>query len=162
MKKTISLKTTEETEQLFNDFTSQRLDKTSWTHEAHLIVALMHLKQFDYHDALCRMRAGIILLNKKHETENNGQKGYHETLTILWITILDFYIRKFPSQTKAETVNSFLLTPLADRSLPSLFYEKEKVLSSLYRANFVPPDKLSLDDETLDAILQREKNVKSL
>jgi hypothetical protein len=148
------LKTPEEIEQLFKDFNNQRLDKRAWTHEAHLTVALLHLKQYDPYDSICRMRAGIILLNKTHGTENNGQKGYHETLTIFWITILDFYIREFPSLTNTETVNSFLSTSLADKALPFLFYEKEKVFSDRYRANFVRPDKLALDDRVIRELLK--------
>jgi hypothetical protein len=145
-------------EQLLHDFNTQSLSKADWTHEAHLIVGLMHVKQYEFYDAVCRMRAGIILLNKHHETANNGEKGYHETLTIFWLTVLSFFVRKNPSMSIVELVNSFLSSPIADRSLPFLFYEREKVLSPFFRSQYIKPKKLDLTDENISAILK--KNIK--
>jgi hypothetical protein len=94
------------------------------------------------------MRAGIIELNKSHETENTGTKGYHETLTIFWMTVLSFYFRTHQSKAIADLVNSFLVSPLADRGLPFLFYQKDKVLSPQYRSQFIEPEKLTLKKMT--------------
>jgi hypothetical protein len=97
--------------------------------------------------------AGIIHLNAQHDTENTGQKGYHETLTIFWLTILSFYSRKFSSIPNAEMIKIFLTSSLSDRALPFLFYEKEKVLSAQYRAQFILPDKLTLEDVVIERLL---------
>lgn len=151
------MKTLAEIQLLLRDFNNQSIAKKSWTHEAHLIVALLYLKQYDYYDAICRLRSGIILLNKQHDTSNHAQGGYHETLTIFWVTVVDFYVKKIPALTDIEIVNSFLASPLANKSLPFLFYEREKVLSSYCRAFFVDPEKLKMDDKNLLSLLENRQ-----
>ncbi len=140
-------------DRLLAAFNDQTLDAPSWTHEAHLTVGLMHAREYALHDAICRMRGGIILLNGKHQTPNTGQRGYHETLTVFWMTVLSLYVNRFPAMSKTELVNSFLQSPLADRSLPFLFYEKEKVLSEPCRAMYISPEKMPLNEEVIESLL---------
>jgi UDP-3-O-[3-hydroxymyristoyl] glucosamine N-acyltransferase len=106
--------------QLHERFSNQSLSKSEWTHEAHLLVALSFLKNHNLYEALCRLKAGIILLNRAHQTTNNGNGGYHETLTVFWSNIIDLFIRMNPDTGIMETAELFFTSKLTDRSLPFL------------------------------------------
>lgn len=49
-----------EIEELVQSFLQKTLDKSLWTHAAHLTTAIWHLKQYDIHEATCRMKSAII------------------------------------------------------------------------------------------------------
>ena len=136
--------------QLATDFSNRTLEKVKWTHEAHLTVAIWHLRNYDLLEATCLLRSGIISYNLSTGSKNTGTEGYHETLTLFWITVIDFFVRREISKSLLETCNSFLQCPLSDKTLPFYFYEKQNILSAKARAYFIPSDKMPLNDETLE------------
>ena len=142
-----------QTEQQINElvegFNKKTLPKDLWTHEAHLTTAIWHLKKYDINEATCLLKSGIISYNISLGGTNNGTSGYHETLTIFWITVIDYYVRINQPKSLLETCNSFLKCHLADKTLPFIFYEKANLLSSAARARFIHPDKRKLNDSTL-------------
>ncbi len=135
-------------------FESHALPKEHWTHEAHLAVAILFLKKYRHYDAICRLKAGIMTLNAAHGTANTAEGGYHETLTLFWISVISLFIERHPSFTEAETVNAFVHSPLANKHLPFLFYSRETVLSEMGRAHYVSPDVHPVTKETVHAVLE--------
>ncbi|MBC7487146.1 MAG: hypothetical protein H7282_10390 [Cytophagaceae bacterium] len=119
---------------LIEKFNLTSLEKSAWTHDAHLIVALWHIKNLEFADAICQLRSKIILLNHFHGTSNTKETGYHETLTVFWAKTIAAYIKKHPTFSFEETVDSFLNSSFAIRELPFEFYKREEILSSDYRA----------------------------
>lgn len=134
---------------LFEGFCSRTLEKEKWTHFAHLTTGLCFLQQYELHEATCRMKSGIVSYNLSVGGENTGTGGYHETLTIFWMEVLHFYATEFPEYSLLELCNQFLQSPLADKKLPFYFYDQELLMSPLYRARFVAPDKQMLSAEVL-------------
>ena len=65
-------------------FSDRILDKSLWTHEAHITTAIWYLMKYEKEDALCRLRSGIISYNLAVGGENTGMGGYHETITVFW------------------------------------------------------------------------------
>ncbi|MDF2456863.1 MAG: hypothetical protein K0R51_2856 [Cytophagaceae bacterium] len=124
---------------LIEQFNSNTLPKSEWTHSAHLIVGLWHITTCDFSDAVCQLRSKIISLNKFHGTVNDGQSGYHETLTVFWLKVMHEHIKHNPSYSFGESVTTFLNSPLASREYPFEFYKKEDLLSSDYRAVYHEP-----------------------
>ena len=123
-----------------NGFLERTLEKQRWTHHAHIITAIWHLKKYDKDDALCRLRSGIISYNLSVGGENNGQNGYHETMTIFWWELIRQYLDQFPDSSYHDTCTHFLASPMADKTFPFQFYSRENILSSTARSRFVEPD----------------------
>lgn len=139
--------------QLLAEFRTQTLSKAAWTHEAHLCVGLCYVKQYSMEDAICRLRAGIILLNDAHGTENTENSGYHETLTIFWAKVIFIYIEMHPDMSIEELPQHFLKTRLARRDFPFEFYERESLLSSAYRAAYRAPERKILNRHAIQHYL---------
>ena len=115
-------------------FNQSKLPKPEWTHEAHLLVGIWYLKTYNFEDAICRLREKIILLNLFHGTVNHQSSGYHETLTLFWLKIIQIYININAENGIEELSANFLSSRLSDRELPFLFYDKDELLSPSCRA----------------------------
>jgi len=125
---------------IVNGFIKRSLDKSLWTHQAHIITAIWHLKEYEPEDALCRLRSGIISYNLAVGGENTGQNGYHETITIFWWEVVKQFIEQNDKISFKEACDIFLNSPMADKNFPFQFYTKEKLLSTFARARFINPD----------------------
>ena len=141
-------------ETLLQQFESAILPKSAWTHEAHLRVAFAMLSVYSHDEALCRMRAGIIGLNRAHGTPNTSDSGYHETLTQFWVTVIHFYLQAGKNPTSAS-LDRFLQSGLAVRELPIHFYEKEILMATHHRAVYVPATKQALSWEKLQGFIDQ-------
>jgi hypothetical protein len=125
---------------LIEGFINQTLDKTLWTHEAHQIVAIWFIMNYEPDDALCRIRSGIIAYNLSVGGVNTGMNGYHETITVFWWTLISLFIRKHQGLTFDEMSDTFLASRYTDRSIGFEYYTKQLLLSSAARARYFPPD----------------------
>lgn len=143
----------QEIEELVQSFLQKTLDKSLWTHAAHLSTAIWHLKQYDIHEATCRMKSGIISYNLAVGGENTGTGGYHETMTLFWMDILHIFVNDNARLSLKDTCNKLLNSALGNKNLPFNFYTKEIILSALARARAVVPDLLEL---TPAVVLQQQ------
>src|ERR1700704_3087614 len=73
---------------LWSAFGDRSLGSAQWTHAAHLRVAWLHLARYELDEAHLRMRVGIIRLNLAHELVETEVRGYHETLTRVWLVLM--------------------------------------------------------------------------
>jgi hypothetical protein len=103
---------------------------------AHLRVAWMHLSRFPIEEAHLLMRVGIIRLNHAHGLHETAQRGYHETLTFVWLAIVAEGRRLDATGDSATFVAKHAL----ERDAPLRFYSRELLFSARARARFVPPD----------------------
>ena len=126
---------------LIEGFQQQSLTEAQWTHEAHLLTALHYLSNHDRHTATCLLRAGIITLNHALGGVNGPNNGYHETITLFWIAVIDQFVKKqAPNQTPAQLTDAFLQSRWSDSSLPFQYYSKERLMSTEAQAIWVEPD----------------------
>jgi hypothetical protein len=130
----------EELLDLVNGFLERKLEKERWTHHAHIITAIWHLKKYDKEDALCRLRSGIISYNLSVGGDNNGQNGYHETMTVFWWELIRQFVALYPDYSFRDACVSFLASPMADKAFPFQFYSRDLILSGKARARYVAPD----------------------
>lgn len=123
---------------LWTAFSKRTLAAADWTHEAHLRVAWMHLARWELDEAHLRMRAGIILLNAVHGLEETAKRGYFETLTRVWLVLVD----AARAVDACDESRAFLRAheALFDREAPLRFYSRERLSSVAARAHFVEPD----------------------
>jgi hypothetical protein len=126
---------------LVSQFQHRTLPLKEWTHEAHLTVGLWYLKNYPLPEATCLIRGGIITYNLASGGENTPWHGYHETLTLLWIKIIEDFVLKNEDMSLLELCNAFFASPYAARNFPLQFYKEETLMSTQARAFWVEPDK---------------------
>ena len=129
-------------EALWRAFHDRTLSHGQWTHAAHLRVAWLHLARHELDEAHLRMRVGIIRLNAAHGLVETETRGYHETLTRVWLVLVRAARRRSPATDSA----SFLEAHGLDRDAPLRFYSRERLFSVAARALYVPPDLAELPE----------------
>ncbi|MDX2304238.1 MAG: hypothetical protein NW226_15650 [Microscillaceae bacterium] len=130
---------------LVNQFRSQTLPSTAWTHQAHLTVGLWFVKNYSFEEAVCYLRGGIITYNYSVGGQNTPQKGYHETLTLFWAKIIAQFIHDHIKLNLLDLCNAFLESEMASKELPLKFYTPNRVFSTSARAFWIEPDLQTLD-----------------
>lgn len=124
--------------ELWQSFIEASIPGAEWTHRAHLRVAWLHLSRMNAADTLECLRTGIRRLNASHGLVESPTRGYHETLTRVWLVLVASAMegRAF------EDSDSFLNhhPDLLDPKLPLRFYSRERVFSPEARAAWEPPD----------------------
>jgi hypothetical protein len=124
---------------LLEGFENCTLPKRVWTHHAHVRVAWLHLRRDAFPDALTNMGAGIRRLNMAHGVENGPSSGYHETLTCAFMCVVWATIES--AGAGASSLDFCEANPhLLARTLPRLFYTRERMNSAEARQRFVAPD----------------------
>ena len=150
-----------EIEILLEGFNTKTLPKEQWTHEAHLTGAVWFLSRYDYDEALALIRKAIAEYNIAVGGQNTPTSGYHETMTVFWMSVVCFFVEKHEGKNLFHTCNALLASPLADKNLPFYFYERDTILSPIARAVYVAPDKTILNHDTLNDVLQHDTGVAS-
>ncbi|MBK6390763.1 MAG: hypothetical protein KA109_11615 [Saprospiraceae bacterium] len=125
---------------IVDGFISRTLDKSLWTHDAHQITAIWFLMHYEPDDALCRIKSGIIAYNLAVGGENTGQNGYHETITILWWSLIHLFVERHREFSYEDLCDAFLSSPYSARDIGFKFYTKERLLSSEARSRYLTPD----------------------
>ena len=69
------------------------LDRSRWTHAAHVAVAAYYASRLPADDAFEAMRSGILRFNASVGIENTDSSGYHETLTRFWCETIGVFVR---------------------------------------------------------------------
>ncbi|MBS1801032.1 MAG: hypothetical protein JSS95_14555 [Acidobacteria bacterium] len=65
------------------------LPKEEWTHAAHLLTGACYVHVMGREPALDRMRECVRRYNVSVGGKNTETSGYHETITVMWIRLLD-------------------------------------------------------------------------
>lgn len=133
------------TEPLAASFVAATLPKEAWTHQAHLLVGLWHVEQFGAAGALERLRTGIRRLNDSHGTPNSDSRGYHETITRLYVDLIAQFCDALPADLPMEErARRLLASPIAARDVALQFYSRDVLFSVAARRHWVEPDLRSL------------------
>ncbi len=110
-----------------------------FNHRAHVTVACLYLRAFPPDGAIDRMRRGIHAFNAAHKVESTPTSGYHETLTVAWMRVLDAVMRTHGA---GQSVDEFLEQHpfLLCRTLLRLYYSRDRIMSAQARREWVEPD----------------------
>jgi hypothetical protein len=135
-----TFRTSEEMFELLRRFEDCTLPREEWTHAAHLTVALWHLLQFDWPEAVARVRRGIKRYNAAHGIVETPTGGYHETLTIFWLRAVRAFLEAERNEARALVHLANELAATHDKSLPLSYYTRERLFSPEARAAWVEPD----------------------
>jgi len=130
----------DEIEALVWDFQHALLASEQWTHQAHLVVATWYCLRFAPEDAFARVRLGIQRLNAALGVPQTLTRGYHETLTRLYVGLVAKAVDDIGRDQPLETIVSGVLNQLTDRSIPLRYYSREVLWSWEARTSWVLPD----------------------
>ncbi|MGH7244629.1 MAG: hypothetical protein ACREJD_14550 [Phycisphaerales bacterium] len=127
------------------NFESCSIPREEYTHRAHLTVAYLYLRAHPLSDAIIKMRTGIHRFNAAKGIENTPTGGYHETLTIAWMRVIDGTMKSYgslgsPDELLAQHPHLLCVTLLR------LFYTRDRIMSAEARASWVEPDLARLPD----------------
>lgn len=124
---------------LLDQFEACTLPGAKWTHEAHLRVAIMHLWSLSSEEAIDVLRERIRAYNSATGVPNSLTRGYHETITVAWVSILS--ARLTPADMRLRTLHVLARHPdLLSSDLLGAHYSAAVLKSPIARATFVPPD----------------------
>ncbi len=123
-------------------FADATLPKSEWTHSAHLAMGLWYATRLAHDEALAAMREGILRLNDAHGVVTTPTRGYHETITRLYMRVICRYVaneEEGASDDWAMRVNR-LLDRYGARDLPLTYYSRARLNSPEARFGWVEPD----------------------
>jgi hypothetical protein len=121
-------------------FEERTLSKSEWTHAAHLIVGLYYCFHFPFGVAKNLMRDGIYWLNDSHGTPNNDSSGYHETLTMFWLKLVENFLEENKAEKNLAVLAEKLIEIYNNSRLPFEFYSREVLFSVEARQEYVESD----------------------
>ena len=98
---TIEFRSTGEVLSLVRRFDDCTLPREEWTHAAHLTVALWNLLQYDWPEAVTRVRLGIQRYNAAHGIRTTPTGGYHDTLTLFWLRTVRAFLEAQRNEARA-------------------------------------------------------------
>ena len=110
-----------------------------WNHRAHLRVAWTYLRRLGLLLAIERMRAGIPKFNAAKGIVDALDRGYHDTLTVAWLRIVDAMMKAHGPEADATT---FLdkHTQMHSKVLLRLYYTRDRIMTAEAKSRFVEPD----------------------
>lgn len=142
-------RTEEELDGFVKAFEAGTLPKQAWTHAAHLTIGGFYIFTYNEEEALSRLRAGICHLNTCHGVENSDTGGYHESLTIFWLTIigqfLGVYRSVYPGAERRDSIEAVVSVFQDRRDLFRNYWSFNVLTSVQARRSWMAPDLLPLD-----------------
>ena len=135
----MTYKTEKEVFEVIDNFKNCTIERGTWGHPEHLILAYHYLSNNDFETALNKMRDGIFRLLESFEIDLTKEMPYHETMTVFWMRTLEGFIDSNKCNSVIETINEIIET--FDKNYPLRFYSKECLFSDEARIKLVHPDK---------------------
>jgi hypothetical protein len=119
-------------------FRAQQVAAGDWTHRAHVRATYLTLLELPLAQSIAAMRDGIKALNRAHGLVETPDRGYHETLTRAWITVIHSTLR---TRGPAETFEAFAADHphLLCRTTLRLFYSPQG-MPQRARYEWIEPD----------------------
>lgn len=126
-------------EELLRRFEAQAFTNDAWTHRLHVRIGYLYLVAHPFDVALGKVRSGIQALNAANQVPDTPTRGYHETITIAWLALIDAMLA---ARGPAEDSEAFLDREpyLAVSSLLRLYYSKGGGTGPAGKRVFVEPD----------------------
>jgi hypothetical protein len=126
-------------------FEDGMLPKTEWTHAAHLLTGACYVHALGREAALAKMRECVRRHNESVGTKNTETSGYHETITVTWLRLLDGLRREANGMERAEFAALAVERFAARRDIFREYYDFDLVGSTEARMRWVEPTLKGLD-----------------
>ena len=121
------------------------LPKERWTHGAHLLTGACYVHGLGREAALERMRVCVRRYNESVGGKNTETSGYHETITAMWIRLLDGLLRESPAMERAAFARLAVERFVGEKDIFRRYYDFDVVGSVEARREWVAPTLETLD-----------------
>ena len=130
-------------EEFARAFERGEVTPAEFSHRSHVRLAWVYLRESASFDAaLARIKDGI----QRFAAAAGASQKYHETITILWMQLLDEAFRILGAEDVKKRAGDCTFTELlercpelADKDLPLRYYPRERLFSDEARERWVPP-----------------------
>ena len=126
-----------------DDFIQQFETRTfpfaEWHHRAHIKLAYLYLTRHGYEAAANKLRDGIRAYKAANNIPDQPTSGYHETITIFWLRIVQTTVQQYGARENADDFYDFH-PQLSQKKNHRLFYSPDLFMSALAKREFVEPD----------------------
>jgi hypothetical protein len=126
-------------------FEGGRLPKIEWTHAAHLLTGACYVYSLGRDAALEKMRNCVRRHNESVGTVNSETSGYHETITVMWIRLLDGLRRNAEPKSRAAFAALAVERFAPRRDIFREYYDFDLVGSTEARLQWVAPTLKALE-----------------
>ena len=116
------------------------LPREAWTHEAHLATCSWLLRERPDIALERDLPAIIRTFNESVGGVNDDTRGYHETITQLYIAGVRAHHAETADLPLVEAVNALLTSERGRRDWPLRFYSRERLFSAEARRGYLAPD----------------------
>jgi hypothetical protein len=131
-------------ETLVAQFHDHTLPRESWSHHAHLGLALWALKRFEFEAALAHLQVEITAYNRSVGVENGPFSGFHVTITHFFLQAVQHSLLQMEVEDLDEQWSK--LTEIwGEKNVIFRYYSRRHLFSPSTRAHFAPPDLRPLD-----------------
>ena len=72
-------------------------------------LAYLYLRQYPFEQALERTREKIQRYNALTDTPDELERGYHETVTVAWLRLVEFTLREYGPAASADEFRTTVL-----------------------------------------------------
>ena len=126
-------------EDFLKRFDAAEWPAAEWHHREHIKVAYLHLRQYQFDEALRRLRAGIRKLNASHGTPETPARSYHEAITVAWLRLVEFTLAVHGP---ADSADAFFEqhAELSQPKILRLYYSRDRITSIEAKTQYLPPD----------------------
>ena len=121
-------------------FSDGSLPRHAWNHRAHLTVALTVARRLTALERLPAIRRAILGYNAAVGIESTPDSGYHETLTVFYMQVVELHVLRYPTPASIAEDANLLHAEWGDRELPLRHYSRERLFSREARAGWLAPD----------------------
>jgi len=121
------------------------LPKAEWTHSAHLLTGACYVHGMQREAALAKMRECVRRYNDSVGGKNTETSGYHETVTVMWIRLLDGLRRESIPMDRAQFAALAVEQFASRRDIFREYYDFDLVSSTEARLRWVAPTLKPLD-----------------
>lgn len=133
------LATLEAFDRFLANFESGAIPQREWTHAAHIAAAAGYLRTRTPVETIDAVRSGIHNLLRHFGVETTLDRGYHESLTRLWVYACNAYLQETGLE-GLEGIRALIATYGRRSDLHKEFYSFEVVRNAEARYGWVPPD----------------------
>jgi hypothetical protein len=115
------------------------LPKTEWTHAAHLLTGACYVHTLGREPAFEKMRVCVRRYNESVGGKNTDTSGYHESVTVMWIRLLDGLLRESALLERASFAALAVERFASQRDIFREYYDFDLVGSTEARLRWIEP-----------------------
>ncbi len=128
-----------EIDEFLRAFEGCTLPKERWTHGAHLLTGACYVHGLGREAALEKMRVCVRRYNESVGGKNTETSGYHETITVMWIRLLDGLLRESGEMERAAFAALAVERFVGRRDIFREYYDFDLLVSAEARLGWVEP-----------------------